>query len=185
MTTARPPADAIARLAFSEADLARFLAKIDTSGECWIWTGSNNGRGYGQFHKTGPDGRRQRYAHRLSYELFVGPIPDGMTLDHRCERGANGCVTPMHLRPMSMGDNVLRSTRSPLAQKARQTQCIRGHPLGGDNLLIVETKGRRQSRRCRTCRDLRNAARDPEVSRRQALAWYYRHRRPKGEQVHS
>jgi hypothetical protein len=137
----------MARLEITDEILARFLAKVDTSGQCWTWTGGTNGRGYGQFHHRRSDGKRQRYAHRVMYELYVGPIPEGMTLDHTCERGSDRCVTPTHLRVLSMTENVMVSSRNILAQKARQTHCIHGHELAGDN-LVIQPNGRRG---CRTC----------------------------------
>lgn len=159
-----PSPEAMARLEMSDADLARFMSKIDTTGPCWRWTGGHNGLGYGQFHKRSSDGRRQRYAHRFAYELFVGPIPEGMTIDHACDRGREGCLTPSHLRLMPMVDNVRRSESNILMRKSRQTHCKHGHPLSGDNLYVTPD-GRRQ---CHICRARWRAQRDPEALREYA-----------------
>jgi len=98
------------------------------------------------------DGRR-RYvrAHRYSYEAFVGPIPEGLTLDHLCR--VRNCVNPEHLEPVSLKENLLRGDSSP-AHNARKTHCMRGHALSGDNLYINPGTGYRA---CRTC--LRERAR--------------------------
>lgn len=70
----------------------RFWAKVDKTGECWLWTASLTSHGYGQFYFDG----RPVAAHRFSYELFSLPIPAGMDVDHTCRIRA--CVNPFHLR---------------------------------------------------------------------------------------
>jgi hypothetical protein len=71
--------------------MERFWAKVSKSDGCWLWTGSRNDRGYGNFNNNG----RTVQAHRLSYELAMGPIPKGMNVCHRCD--SPGCVNPDHL----------------------------------------------------------------------------------------
>lgn len=110
---------------------------------CHQWMGGNNGSGYG---KVWWDGRKQ-YIHRLRYEWTFGPIPDGLVLDHYvC--GNRSCCNPLHVRPVTIRENVLRSESGP-AQCASKTHCKRGHPLEGDNL--TPTGKRIGQRRCRTC----------------------------------
>lgn len=72
----------------------RFWEKVDKSGECWLWTAYTTKKGYGQTHIGG----KTKYAHRVAYELSVGPIPDGKELDHLCRNRA--CVNPDHLDPV-------------------------------------------------------------------------------------
>lgn len=118
----------------------RFWEKVDKSGDCWNWVGSDNGRGYGIFYH---DGRYSR-AHRFAYELMVGPIPEGLTLDHLCRN--TYCVRPRHLQPVIHQVNVLRGN-APTARNARKTHCNSGHPLSGSNLYVRPTG----FRECRTC----------------------------------
>lgn len=132
----------------------RFLTHVDKTDDCWIWVGRIGTGGYGYFGQKINGQWKQRRAHRVSYELFVGPIPDGASIDHACDNPA--CVNPDHLRPMSMEANNARSS-SPSAENARKTTCHRGHPLHGDNLQIIRTGGRTK-RRCKAC-DLDNRRR--------------------------
>lgn len=123
----------------------RFWASVEKTDTCWLWTGSltrPRPRGYGQLKVNG----QSVTAHRFSYETFVGPVPEGMQLDHLCR--VRQCVRPDHLEPVTGQVNYLRGVGLP-AQQARQTHCKRGHPLSGDNVRMVNG-GR--SRRCMTCR---------------------------------
>jgi len=77
----------------------RFWAKVDHAGGCWEWTASTNSLGYGTFHVGG----KMKKAHRVSYEIANGPIPDGMVIDHQCQN--RGCVNPSHLRLATQKQN--------------------------------------------------------------------------------
>lgn len=79
---------------------ALFWSKVEKGPSCWLWTASTMGAGYGQC-TTGH--RRQGYAHRFSYELAHGPIPDGNEIDHVCMNRL--CVRPDHLRLASRKQN--------------------------------------------------------------------------------
>jgi hypothetical protein len=83
----------------------RFWKLVDKSGECWTWTGALNRGGYGNFALGIIEGKR-RYdrAHRMSYKLTHGEIPDGMYIDHMCHTKA--CVRPDHLRAVTNKENL-------------------------------------------------------------------------------
>lgn len=128
--------------------IERFNARVTPGPNgCLEWTGGLNGVGYGQFYKgrTSLDQTGKTYAHRWAYEQFVGPIPEGMHLDHLCRN--RKCVNTDHLEPVTPRENLLRG-ESPSAHHAKKTHCPAGHPYAGDNLYIHPTK---RMRFCRTC----------------------------------
>jgi hypothetical protein len=108
---------------------------------CWIWTGARQSKGYGNAYSTATG---VRLAHRLTYELLVGPIPDGLELDHLCR--VRHCVNPAHLEPVTHCENVLRG-ESPTAKNAPRIKCINGHPFDAQNTRRVPGG----ARRCRAC----------------------------------
>lgn len=116
-------------------------------GQCWVWTAALN-HGYGDFFIKRDTSRAR--AHRWAYESLVGPIPDGLTLDHLCRNRA--CVNPAHLEPVPMRVNCLRGEGAS-ALCARKTHCVHGHAFSKSNTIIEADR----SRRCRICRNLNNA----------------------------
>jgi hypothetical protein len=124
-----------------------FWKRVDvcSKDECWPWLASTN-QGYGRFFY--PSKKSMR-AHVFAYKLLVGPIPDGLRLDHLCRNRL--CVNPNHLEPVTHKENVLRGV-GITAKNAQKTHCERGHPLSGTNLLLREQGAYGGiHRQCRTC----------------------------------
>jgi hypothetical protein len=119
---------------------ARFMSYIEQSPDCWNWTGGLTSRGYGKFWRDG----RTVSAHRTSYELHVGPIPDGLHIDHLCRN--RRCVRPDHLEPVTARDNLLRGDTLAAGNVAK-TECANGHPYDDGNTYRAPDG----SRMCRTC----------------------------------
>lgn len=108
------------------------------TGDCWIWTGETVKGGYGRTTVA----RRKTLVHRAVYEALIGPIPEGLTLDHLCRNTA--CYNPAHLEPVTLRENILRSN-GLTAQNARKTSCARC-----DGPLTPKASG--GGRVCMSCR---------------------------------
>lgn len=134
---------------------------------CWLWLGSKNGAGYGTIERDG----RTFMAHRYSYERAVGPIPEGLVLDHLCRTPS--CVNPEHLEAVTHGENILRG-REAIADGAlpqrRRTHCAKGHVLRGENVSVGEDG----IKRCRQCQMLRCARIRSLTPAARWRAWGYR-----------
>ncbi len=103
-----------------------FWARVDRSAGasgCWPWTGRLSKAGYGAIDWVG----HSVVAHRVAYELTVGPVPEGLDLDHLCRNRA--CANPAHLEPVTSRENTLRSPIALPAINARMVTCKEGHPL--------------------------------------------------------
>lgn len=112
---------------------SRFWAKVDKTDSCWLWTAGKFGTGYGAIVVS----RKVEKAHRISWELAHGPVPDGLYVLHKCD--VRSCVNPEHLFLGSQGDNIrdavskgrhvapaLAGERNPSARlTAQQVQAIR------------------------------------------------------------
>lgn len=120
--------------------IERFLDKVEITEDCWLWRASMRNQ-YGGFDVDG----KTRAAHRVSYELFVGPVPDGLQLDHLCCN--KSCVNPAHLEPVTPGENIKRAWRV----SGRVKVCKRGHAMTPEN-----TEANGHKRRCLACRQFRS-----------------------------
>lgn len=105
---------------------------------CWLWVGYNQPLGYGRFRVKG----RKTLAHRFSYELHLGCIPNGMVLDHLCRNPS--CVNPEHLEPVTQKSNSLRGLRN---QFFLNDYCANGHEYSEENTRVSKDG----SRICRKC----------------------------------
>lgn len=114
---------------------------IDLATPCNLWKGDKNNEGYGRLVIDG----KQRYAHRVSYQLHVGPIQRGFQVDHLCR--VRHCFEPRHLEVVTNRENTLRGNH-PLVVVSRQSHCARGHDQRDPNNVYVRPDGRQ---RCRAC----------------------------------
>ena len=137
------------RIPLDDYDLARFMRKVKVDpGGCWLWTSSTNGM-YGKFSF----GNHRVYAHRISYQHYVGPMPEGYTIDHLCK--VKLCVNPEHLEAVTYRENIRRAgswqSRS-LLNRPDQTKCGAGlHDWIPANRVKIGNKVR-----CRLCKNQRN-----------------------------
>lgn len=115
---------------------------------CWIWLNRLFPTGYGQLCKK-IDRKQYAYrAHRVAWELYKGPIPTGLVVDHICRN--RWCVNPNHMELVTQRENTIRGEGFP-AQRHKQTHCINGHLLSGENVYWY--RGYRQCIPCSRARD--------------------------------
>ena len=133
-------------LQLTDDEAERFTCKVARVGECDEWTGNRSPRGCGTFYVQGKAHR----AHRVSYAAFVGPIPEGMSVCHRCDNRA--CVRPEHLflgtDRENTHDAIAKGRFKKVTPLAPQTHCNKGHEFTPENTL----HNAHGSKRCRTCR---------------------------------
>ena len=108
---------------------------------CWLWTASLDSKGYGQI---GKDRGGLTRAHQVSYRIHKGAVPAGLEIDHLCR--VRNCVNPDHLEAVTRRENIRRGV-SLVAERMRQTHCIRGHPFDEKNTHFTK-QGWRQCRKC-------------------------------------
>lgn len=132
----------------------RFWSKVEKNGPlwngspCWLWTAYCDKDGYG--HWTPTHGAAGKRAHRVAYEILIGPIPEGLPLDHLCRNSP--CCNPNHLEPVTDRTNILRGVGFA-ALNAKKTHCPKGHPYSLTNTYI-NSKGQRICRTCERTRSL-------------------------------
>lgn len=141
--------------AISSGDAAaawkRIEPRLDTSGECWLWTGRTNHDGYAEVWC----GSAYRRVHRVAFAHFRGDTP--MELDHLCRNRA--CANPSHLEPVTSQENNARGT-GPSSWALRDGACKAGHPYTEGSFYLW--RGARKCRECRRVQDRVGYARDPE-----------------------
>jgi hypothetical protein len=130
---------------------------IDPSG-CLLWTGRIDRNGYGRIDAPTP-----RLVHILMWEMFEGPVPDGLELDHVKARGCvnRHCASIAHLEPVTHRENVLRGD-TIVARNAAKTECDNGHPF--DLFNTYYDRGRRGCLTCRRARDRNRGRRRPQAA---------------------
>jgi len=127
------------------------MIRIDENG-CWIWTKAHFSTGYPAIRI---EGKKTRRAHRVAWELCVGPIPEGLQIDHLCR--VKSCVNPAHLEPVTAKVNAQRAV--PFRANGgggprRAAYCKRGHPFDQEGVRFSDG---RTFRYCYTCNRMRRA----------------------------
>lgn len=123
---------------YDPVERMRSLYVVNAETGCWDWTGYKTDKGYGRVMLKRLHPKRLA-AHRVSYELWRGKIPDGLHIDHLCRNPS--CINPDHLEPVTQAENTRRGL------VGNQVVCQRGHPFSGENLGF-----HRGYKRCKTCR---------------------------------
>jgi hypothetical protein len=127
----------------TERQIRNFFNKVNKiPGGCWLWTGAITSNGYGGVSINS----KYIVAHKISYEYFVGLVPEGLVLDHVCR--IRNCVNPSpdHLEHVTFQENILRGV-GLTAINAKKTHCPKGHPYDVAN-TVYHVRG---GRTCKTC----------------------------------
>lgn len=154
---------ATASLGKPSTTITRLLYKIqvDPDTGCWIWQGSKSRIGYGMIIVN----KRTTSPHRVSYQYFIGEIPDGKEVHHKCY--VRSCCNPLHLDVVSHRENLIDA----FLDVRTSDSCQNGHPYTEGNTRI----GKRGNRTCRACgREVarRFRERNPEAAREHRKRWY-------------
>lgn len=126
----------------------RVLARCETNETgCWLFQGALS-RGYGRVSTYDATTKKQivQQAHRVVYEYHVGPIPEGLVLDHLCKN--RNCVNPDHLDPVTVQENTDRAVEIQRIANAEKTHCPKGHPYTKRNTYTPKGKTARYCREC-------------------------------------
>ena len=119
----------------------RHVVKIPNG--CWEWHGYvHPDTGYGMCHVL----RKTKWAHRIGWELYGGPIPKGLVIDHLCRNKV--CVRYDHLEPVTQKENLHRSELTGPGANIRKTHCKNGHGFTPENTRISKSNGQRSCRAC-------------------------------------
>jgi len=138
----------------------KFIKVADN--DCWLWMGCRFRSGYGLLS---PGGRAHSvYAHRWAYQHFVGPIPAGLEISHKC--GNPSCVNPEHLQAVTHRQNLCE-TKTSTRINAEKTHCVHGHEYTPENTHRTK-KGWRACRDCQrqSLRERYNRNREPILEQR-------------------
>ncbi len=127
----------------------RLMAKIafDPFSGCWLWLGSISEKGYGSIGVPVDGKIKMRYTHCVTYREFIGPVPDGLELDHLCR--VRSCCNPHHCEPVTHQENCRRGLGGEPAGalKRGRTHCPKGHEYTPENTYRCHGNGRF----CRQC----------------------------------
>lgn len=133
----------MARKGWGKPAHVRVLNKVEYVGDCWLYTGATGKTGYARITLPPGDSKVSIAVHRAVYQALVGPIPEGMELDHLCKN--RNCVNPNHLEVVTHTENVRRGFWG-------KNDCIHGHVYDEENTRWYFSKPvQRWVRFCRTC----------------------------------
>lgn len=131
----------------TDTQLNNFFNKVEkVPNGCWEWSSHLMNKGYGQVGLN----NKLYLAHRISYELVKGPIPEKLVLDHLCRN--RRCVNPDHLEAVTQRTNIIDRGTGKIAQAARRISCVNGHPYNAINTQYITKPNGYTSKRCRICR---------------------------------
>ncbi len=144
--------------------------------ECWIGPWKPNGAGYVRIYLQIYERKSHLKdacgsVHIIAYEAWVGPVPNGLVLDHLCR--VRSCFNPRHLEPVTEAENIRRGVGATAAN-SRKEHCKRGHPFSIANTFFCDEASGNRGRQCRQCR------RDLEHSPAQRERNYWRQRKRRG-----
>ena len=128
----------------SKSILEKLSDKFIKTNTCWLWTGSTSKGGYG---KISMKDDTTIMAHRAMYELLVGPIEDGLTLDHLCRNPS--CINPEHLEPVTIQENIARAKNQVTTINKNKEYCNSGHRFSIKNTYRKKDRDNRECRQCR------------------------------------
>ncbi len=126
--------------------------RVKIVNKCWEWNGYVKSNGYGEVKfRDETIGSKRWYAHRLSYLVFNGNLPDGLDIHHVCEN--RKCVNPKHLKAVTRRENLMASD-TEARRRAMQTHCKRGHIFDKTNTYNQKSNGKRTCRKCQCLHEM-------------------------------
>lgn len=151
--------------------MERFWAKVNVAGphDCWEWTAGTDRAGYGRISLGGRGDRRLVGAHRASWQIVNGPIPDGLFVLHSCDNPP--CVNPQHLRVGTNADNMADMVVRGRDPRKQRTHCPQGHEYTAQNTITSAAPSGRIKRSCRACAKARRRRDEQRRRERRIAVW--------------